>query len=105
MSTLSLHGALPIGPVDDPGHALHVTRNKDLHKTKNLSSERTPLRADRNRICRGGAGPTGGLSLEHASDDELRASGHQHREIRQAAIPALLLTRRERTTQIGRAHV
>jgi low affinity Fe/Cu permease len=26
------------------------------------------------------------LSLEHASDDELRASGHQHREIRQAAL-------------------
>jgi len=26
------------------------------------------------------------LTLEHASDDELRAAGHQHREIRQAAL-------------------
>ncbi len=26
------------------------------------------------------------LSLEHASDDELRASGNMHREIRQAAL-------------------
>jgi low affinity Fe/Cu permease len=26
------------------------------------------------------------LSLEHASDGELRASGHTHREIRQAAL-------------------
>ncbi|MGD0602441.1 MAG: hypothetical protein ABSA53_02435 [Streptosporangiaceae bacterium] len=26
------------------------------------------------------------LSLEHASDDELRASGNLHREIRQAAL-------------------
>jgi low affinity Fe/Cu permease len=26
------------------------------------------------------------LSLEHASDDELRASGHLHREIRRAAL-------------------
>jgi low affinity Fe/Cu permease len=26
------------------------------------------------------------LSLEHASDDELRSSGNQHREIRQAAL-------------------
>ena len=26
------------------------------------------------------------LTLEHASDEELRAAGHQHREIRQAAV-------------------
>jgi low affinity Fe/Cu permease len=26
------------------------------------------------------------LTIEHASDDELRAAGHQHREIRQAAL-------------------
>ncbi|HEV8275143.1 MAG TPA: low affinity iron permease family protein [Streptosporangiaceae bacterium] len=26
------------------------------------------------------------LTLEHASDEELRAAGHQHREIRQAAL-------------------
>ncbi len=26
------------------------------------------------------------LTLEHASDEELRATGHQHRQIRQAAL-------------------
>ena len=38
------------------------------------------------RSCRPFQPPTLPLTLEHASDAELHATGHQHRQIRQAAL-------------------
>jgi hypothetical protein len=35
-----LAGRAALRPVDDPGHALHVERDKNLHKIKNLYPER-----------------------------------------------------------------